>query len=55
MAVGKYYYVWDRGNYPVYKRTESGDDELVSTEYTYQAAKNKVYELNGWKKKGETK
>lgn len=40
----------DRGNYPVYKRTESGEDELVSTEYTYQAAKNKVYELNGWEK-----
>ena len=48
---GEYYYIWDRGKYPIYQHHDNAPDKLIDTCYKSNVAHDIVYELNGWKKK----
>lgn len=48
---GEYYYIWDRGKYPIYQHHDNAPDKWIETCYKRNVAHDKVYELNGWKNK----
>ena len=48
---GEYYYIWDRGKYPIYQHHDNAPDKWIDTCYKRKVAHDKVYELNGWKNK----